>query len=51
MLVPSPGGKKIKSLTELKKKKIAVIGDGDNSVAFVRSALEISDSPDAAQRW
>ncbi|MBR0873755.1 C4-dicarboxylate ABC transporter substrate-binding protein [Bradyrhizobium tropiciagri] len=50
VLVLSPGGKKIKSLTELKRKKIAVIGDGDNSVAFVRSALEIADSPDAAQR-
>ncbi|WP_245334938.1 TAXI family TRAP transporter solute-binding subunit [Bradyrhizobium mercantei] len=50
VLVLSPGGKKIKSLTELKKKKIAVVGDGDNSVNFVRSALEISDSPDAAQR-
>ncbi len=32
-------------LTELKKKKIAVIGVGDNSVAFVRRALEISDRP------
>lgn len=50
VLVLSPGGKKIKSLTELKKKKIAVVGDGENSVNFVRSALEISDSPDAAQR-
>ncbi|UGY28073.1 TAXI family TRAP transporter solute-binding subunit [Bradyrhizobium septentrionale] len=50
VLVLSPGGKKIKSLAELKKKKIAVVGDGENSVNFVRSALEISDSPDAAQR-
>ncbi|HEX7925088.1 MAG TPA: TAXI family TRAP transporter solute-binding subunit, partial [Bradyrhizobium sp.] len=50
VLVLSPGGKKIKSLTELKRKKIAVVGDGENSVNFVRSALEISDSPDAAQR-
>ncbi|MBR0894265.1 C4-dicarboxylate ABC transporter substrate-binding protein [Bradyrhizobium tropiciagri] len=50
VLVLSPGGKKIKSLSELKKKRIAVVGDGDNSVNFVRSALEISDSPDAAQR-
>ncbi|QIG99476.2 MULTISPECIES: TAXI family TRAP transporter solute-binding subunit [unclassified Bradyrhizobium] len=50
VLVLSPGGKKIKSLAELRKKKIAVVGDGENSVNFVRSALEISDSPDAAQR-
>ncbi|GIQ71571.1 TAXI family TRAP transporter solute-binding subunit [Bradyrhizobium sp. RD5-C2] len=50
VLVLSPGGKKIKSLTELKRKKIAVVGDGENSVNFVRSALEISDNPDAAQR-
>jgi len=48
--VLSPGGKKIKSLSDLKKKKIAVVGDGDNSASFVRSALEISDSPEAAQR-
>lgn len=50
VLVLSPGGKKIKSLPELKKKKIAVVGDGESSVNFVRSALEIADSPDAAQR-
>ncbi|MHC2433606.1 TAXI family TRAP transporter solute-binding subunit [Bradyrhizobium sp. USDA 4451] len=50
VLVLSPGGKKIKSLSELKKKRVAVVGDGENSVNFVRSALEISDSPEAAQR-
>jgi len=50
VLVLSPGDKKIKSLSELKKKKVAVVGDGENSVNFVRSALELSDSPDAAQR-
>ncbi len=50
VLVLSPSGKKIKSLPELRKKKIAVVGDGETSVNFVRSALEISDSPDAAQR-
>ncbi|KJC33550.1 C4-dicarboxylate ABC transporter substrate-binding protein [Bradyrhizobium sp. LTSP885] len=50
VLVLSPGGKKIKSLSDLKKKKIAVVGYSENSVNFVRSALEISDSPDAAQR-
>src|SRR5450759_781045 len=46
VLLISPGSKKIKSLAELKKKKIAVLADGDNATAFVRSALEIADSPD-----
>ena len=50
VLVLSPGGKKIKSVADLKKKKIAVVADGENSVSFVRSALELSDSADAAQR-
>src|SRR5258708_21019996 len=48
VLVLSPGGKKIKSIADLKKKKIAVLADGENSVTFVRNALELSDSPDAA---
>src|ERR1700730_592080 len=50
VLLISPGSKKIKSLAELKKKKIAVLADGDNSAAFVRDLLEISDSSDAASR-
>src|SRR5258708_11529086 len=50
LLVISPGNKKIKSLAELKKKKIAVLADGDNSAAFVRNILEISDSSDAPSR-
>src|SRR6202011_3658190 len=50
LLLISPGGKKIKSLAELKKKKIAVLADGDNNAAFVRNVLEISDSSDAASR-
>ena len=50
VLVLSPGGKKIKSVADLKKKKIAGLADGENSVNFVRSALELSDTPDAAQR-
>ena len=50
VLMISPGSKKIKSLAELKKKKIAVLADGDNSAAFVRNLLEISDSSDAASR-
>ena len=50
VLVLSPGDKKIKSVADLKKKKIAVLADGESGVSFVRSALELSDSPDAAQR-
>jgi len=50
LLLISPGGKKIKSLAELKKKKIAVLADGDNNVAFVRTILEISDNADGGPR-
>jgi TRAP-type uncharacterized transport system substrate-binding protein len=50
LLLISPGSKKIKSLAELKKKKIAVLADSDSSAAFVRNILEISDSSDAASR-
>src|ERR1700736_1662506 len=50
LLLLSPGSKKIKSLAELKKKKIAVLADGDNSAAFVRNVLEISDGPDGGSR-
>src|SRR6202047_3646779 len=50
LLLISPGAKKIKSLAELKKKKIAVLSDGDNSAAFVRSLLDLADSSDAATR-
>jgi TRAP-type uncharacterized transport system substrate-binding protein len=49
-LLISPGSKKIRSLAELKKKKIAVLADGDNSAAFVRNLLDISDSSDAPSR-
>jgi len=50
VLVLSPGGKKIKSIAELKKKKIAVLASGESSVSFIRDALELSDSPEAASR-
>jgi TRAP-type uncharacterized transport system substrate-binding protein len=46
----SPGDKKIKSLDELKKKKIAVFADGDKNLAFVRNMLEVLDAHDAASR-
>jgi TRAP-type uncharacterized transport system substrate-binding protein len=50
VLLISPPGKKIKSLAELKKKKIAVLATGDTSAAFVRNILDISDNSDAASR-
>ena len=51
VLLISPGSKKIKSLAELRKKKIAVLADGDSSsTAFVRNALEISDGSDAGSK-
>jgi len=50
MLLISPGDKKIKSLAELRKKKIAVLADGDSGTAFIRNALEISDGADASSK-
>ena len=50
LLLISPGSKKIKSLAELKKKKIAVLADGDVSAAFVRNLLEIPDGSEADSR-
>ena len=50
LLLMSPGSKKIKSLAELKKKKIAVLAEGDNNVAFVRHILEIPDGPEAGSK-
>jgi TRAP-type uncharacterized transport system substrate-binding protein len=50
LLLISPGSKKIKSLADLKKKKIAVLADGDNGAAFVRNLLDLSEGADAASR-
>src|ERR1700676_2024398 len=50
LLLISPGSKKIKSLADLKKKKIAVLADSESSVAFVRNVLDLCESPDAASR-
>ena len=49
LLLISPGGKKIKSLAELKKKKIALLTRGNN-LAFVRNVLEIPANTDASAR-
>jgi TRAP-type uncharacterized transport system substrate-binding protein len=50
MLLISPAGKKIKTIAELKKKKIAVLADSESRATFVRTVLELSDTPDAATR-
>lgn len=50
LLLLSPGDKKIKTIADLKKKKIAVVADSENSAALVRNILELSESPDAATR-
>src|ERR1700726_1474722 len=50
LLLISPGSKKIKSLADLKKRKIVVLADGDDNAAFVRNLLGISDSSDAGLR-
>jgi len=50
LLLMSPGGKKIKTIAELKKKKIAVLADSESSVTVVRTILELSDTPEAATR-
>ena len=43
VLLLSPGGKKIKTVAELRKKKIAVMADNDSGAALVRNLLEIPD--------
>ncbi|MDA9508306.1 C4-dicarboxylate ABC transporter substrate-binding protein [Bradyrhizobium sp. CCBAU 11386] len=49
VLLLGPGNKKIKSLAELKKKKVAVLAENESSLAFVRSILDIPDGPDATK--
>lgn len=49
LMLISPGNKKIKSLAELKKKKIALLTRGNN-LAFVRNVLEIPANADASAR-
>ena len=39
MLLISPGGKKIKTIADLKKKKIAVLAESESSVTCVRAIL------------
>jgi TRAP-type uncharacterized transport system substrate-binding protein len=47
VLVLSPGGKKIKSAADLKKKKVAVIAENESNAAFIRNLLELADNPAA----
>jgi TRAP-type uncharacterized transport system substrate-binding protein len=49
-LLLSPSGKKIKTVAELKKRKIAVIAESESSVVFIRNLLELSEAPDAGTR-
>lgn len=44
MLLLSPNGKKVKTVAELRKKKIAVLSDSDGGAPLVRSLLEIPDA-------
>jgi TRAP-type uncharacterized transport system substrate-binding protein len=50
LLVMSPGAKKIGSISALKKKKIAVLGDSEADTALVRSLLDIAEGSDAASK-
>jgi len=45
LLLLSPPNKKIKSLAQLKKKKIAVLADGDHNAAFVRKSWKFPIIP------
>jgi TRAP-type uncharacterized transport system substrate-binding protein len=50
LMLISPGDKKIKSLAELKKKKIALLTNSSNNLAFVRNVLDIPDAANANSR-
>lgn len=50
VLLLGPGNKKIKSLAELKKKKVAVLAENDASLAFVRTLLDAPDGSEAAAK-
>lgn len=49
VLLLGPGNRKIKSIADLKKRKVAVVAENESSLAFVRSILDIPDGPDAAR--
>ena len=43
VLLISPAGKKIKSLAEMKKKKVALVADCFSGATFIRKLVEVSD--------
>jgi TRAP-type uncharacterized transport system substrate-binding protein len=50
LLLVSLAAKKIKTVAELKKKKIAVVAENESSVTLIRTILDLADAPDAATR-
>ena len=49
LLVVSLAGKKIKTVAELKKRKIAVAAESESSLTLIRTILDLSDPPAAAR--
>jgi TRAP-type uncharacterized transport system substrate-binding protein len=49
LLLISPAAKKIKTVAELRKKKIAVVAENESSVTLIRTILDLSDAPAAAR--
>ena len=43
----APAARRSSRVADLKKKKVVVLADSENSVSFVRTALQLADSPDA----
>ena len=50
VLLVSPAGRKIKSLAELKKRKVAIVADADSGATLIRRLLEVSDDAAFASR-
>ena len=50
MMLISPGDKKITSLAELKKKKIAMLTSGNSNIAFIRNVLDTPEKADGNSR-
>jgi TRAP-type uncharacterized transport system substrate-binding protein len=50
VLLVSPAGRKIKSLAELKKRKVALVADADSGATFIRKLLDVSDDHGFAAR-
>ncbi len=50
VLLLGPGNKKIKSLSELKKKKVAVLAANESALPLVRSILDLPEGSEGAAR-